>query len=95
MTEAELRADHSRLLLEREAAAVRLQDTLRVALVDLTRDVNDIKIATGTLRQHLLDFRELASRVKIIEDFKIKACAVMFAAFTGIGALWKVIDRIL
>lgn len=100
MTEAEqqekveMKKKMEALLQEKAEREDRLRDLIIEKLDSLTKEVHTIRLSTNELPQLRADLRELEKRIKVIEDFKLKAVASMSAAFAILAAIWKLIDHL-
>ena len=98
MTEVEqqeLKEANAALLREKADAVAAWHKEVRDTLKKHTEELQIIMRNTTELPQLRANIATLETRVRNIEDFKIKAIFSMVVAFVLIGVFWKWIDRIL
>lgn len=97
MTEDEqrqMKEDNARFLQQKADAEAAWHKELRETLKAHSSKLTEIEHNTSELPQLRAEIRGLDLRIKVIEDFKLKAVATMSGAFAILAALWKLIDKL-
>jgi len=93
----DLKKQNAELLREKAEHEAKLRDQIIEKLESLSKDVHLIRISTNQLPQIIANQDALGQRVRIIEDFKIKAVFSMAIAMILMGganfAFWKWADH--
>lgn len=104
MTEAELsdftdaKKQNAELLREKAEHEAKLREQIIEKLDSLTKEVHQIRLSTNQMPQLVANQESLGQRVRVIEDFKIKAVFSMIIAMILLGAVnfafWKWADHL-
>lgn len=97
MTESEqqeMKEENAKLLREKADAVAKWHEEVRVTLKKHSDELQAILFNTAELPALRLEIRDLKARIKVIEDFKLKAVAGMSTAFAVLAAIWKFIDHL-
>lgn len=93
----EVRKQNAELLREKAEHEAKLRDQIIEKLDSLTKDVHLIRMSTNQLPQIMANQDTLGQRIRVIEDFKIKAVFTMVISMILLGginfAFWKWVDH--
>jgi len=93
----EMKKQNAELLREKAEHEAKLREQIIEKLDSLTKDVHLIRLSTNQMPQIIANQDALGQRVRVIEDFKIKAVFSMIIAVILMGganfAFWKWADH--
>ncbi len=90
----EMKRENAALLHEKAEAVAKWHEEVRSTLASLSIEVAGIKANINTALQLQAALEKLEKRIKVIEDFKMRATAYMMGAFAIVALFWKVLDKI-